>query len=84
MADTKISALTLLTTPQPGDLLPLDDVTAGNISKRVTVADVNAGLLAPAGDRTLQAGYGDLVLRKYLIASGKKLTIRSAARFRIL
>jgi len=35
-------------------------------------------------NETITAGYSAVVVRRYTIASGTKLTIGSAARFRIL
>jgi len=49
-----------------------------------TPPDIAVSLLAPAVDETIAAGYSAVVVRKYTIASGKKLVIGSGARFRIL
>ena len=46
--------------------------------------DIALSLLAPAVDETITAGYSAVLVRSYTIASGKKLTIGSAARMRIL
>lgn len=45
--------------------------------------DIALSLLAPAVDETITAGYSATVERKFTVASGKKLTIGSGARFRI-
>lgn len=49
-----------------------------------TAPDIALSLLAPAVDETITAGYSAVVARSYKIASGKKLSIGSGARFRIL
>lgn len=46
--------------------------------------DIALSLLAPAVDETITAGYSAVLVRSYTVASGKKLTIGSAARMRIL
>jgi hypothetical protein len=49
-----------------------------------TPPDIAISLLAPSVDETITAGYSAVVVRKFTIASGKKLIIGSGARFRIL
>jgi len=49
-----------------------------------SAADIALSLLAPIVNETITAGYSAVVVRRYTIASGTKLTIGSAARFRIL
>ncbi len=45
--------------------------------------DIALSLLAPLVDETITAGYSATVERKYTVASGKKLIIQTASRFRI-
>lgn len=57
---------------------------SGNLVVSGAQPDITQDLLAPAVDETITAGYSAVLVRKYTIASGKKLTIGSAARFRVL
>lgn len=57
---------------------------AGWQSASASAADIALSLLAPATDETITAGYSAVVNRSYTIALGKKLTIGSGARMRIL
>ena len=50
----------------------------------VSAGDIALSLLAPAVNETITAGYSAVIVRSYTVASGKKLTIGSAARMRIL
>jgi hypothetical protein len=49
-----------------------------------TPPDIAVSLLAPAVDETIAAGYSAVLVRKFTIASGKKLTLGSGSRMRIL
>lgn len=80
---SRISDLSASTTPQPSDLGVIAD-SPGVSNKKVQVSQLAAMLLAPAGSHTVSAGYSEIANRTYKIASGQKLTIGSAARFRIL
>lgn len=83
MADTKVSALTAYTTPQPTDVVIVIDGT-GPTGKKAEVSDIQAVLLAPAGNMTISTGYSLVINRSYTVASGKQLTLGSGARVRIL
>lgn len=48
-----------------------------------TAPDIALSLLAPTVDETITAGYSAMVERQFTVASGKKLSIKLAARFRI-
>lgn len=47
-------------------------------------ADIASSTLAPTTDETIAAANSAVLVRSYTIASGKKLTLGLAARFRIL
>lgn len=47
-------------------------------------SDIALSILAPAVDETITAGYSAVLVRSYTIASGKKLVLGLASRFRIL
>lgn len=83
MADTKVSALADYETPQPADLVLVIDTT-GPTGKKTEVTDLQAVLLAPAGNMGISAGYSLVIGRSYTVASGKQLTLGSGARVRIL
>lgn len=78
-----------------GFVRTLDFVGAGvaaSVSGSVATVTINGGaggdiamsLLAPTSDETITAGNSAVLARSYKIASGKKLTLGSASRFRIL
>lgn len=46
--------------------------------------DIALSLLAPTVDETIPAGNSAVIVRKYTVASGKKLIVGSGARLRIL
>jgi hypothetical protein len=49
-----------------------------------TSADIALSLFAPVGSESIPAGNSAVIVRKYTIASGTKLTISSGARLRLL
>lgn len=59
-------------------------VKIGNTSAIGGIPDLSLDLLAPGTDETVISGYSAIVGRSYKIASGKKLTVGSGARMRIL
>ncbi len=82
MASQRISDLTTYTTPQPTDIVPIVDIT-NDITKKISVSNLTAQILAPVGNLTVAAGYAEMSLRSFTVASGKILTIGSGARIRI-
>lgn len=80
---SRISDLTADTAPQPTDLAVVVD-SIGVSNKKVQVSQLAAMLLAPTGSHTVSAGYSEIAVRSYTIASGTKLTLGLGARFRIL
>lgn len=48
------------------------------------VGDLALAWLVPTSDETVPAGWSAVVNRSFLIASGRKLTVGSAGRFRVL
>lgn len=57
---------------------------SGDLTVTGTAPDISLSILAPAVDETITAGYSAVLVRTYKIASGKKLTVGLAGRFRIL
>lgn len=73
------------TAPITGQVLTATSNTAATWQTVTAVApDIALSILAPAVDETITAGYSAVLVRKYKIASGKKLTIGLGSRFRIL
>jgi hypothetical protein len=73
------------TAPTAGQALVATSGTAATWQTvTATAPDIALSVLAPAVDETITAGYSAVLVRSYKIESGKKLTIGSGARFRIL
>lgn len=54
------------------------------VSGDTQTAGIHSTALKPSGNATIPADYGSVVPRKYLVASGKKLTVGLGGRLRIL
>lgn len=83
-------------THAPSDAQKNSDITEAEIEAKLTgeisshthagggASDIALSMLAPANDETITANCSAVVVRRYAVASTKKLTIGLGSRFRIL